>query len=324
MLHPPRRAILGGFLTTVAATRLSAAEWPERPVVWVLPFPPGGPTDAFARPLGAQLASQLGRPMIMDSRSGAGGTLAAAAVARAAPDGYTLLVGYTGHTYAPAIYPKAGFDFARDFEPVSAFGRVAQVLVANPARFDGATLATFLERARARPGAIDIASAGLGTVPHLAVELLQARAGIKLSHVPYRGSAPAMQDLLAGTVDALFAPISGVVSQVRAGRLRALAIAARRRDPQLPDTPTFHESGLADFRVSSWYGLFAPKRTPAPVLDRLHGALQTALARDDIRQMWAAQGARVELESRVDFARFIGLEVERWNRIARAANVQLE
>ena len=319
-----RRATLGGLLTASSTGFARAADWPERPVAWYLPFPAGGPTDIFARPIATHVGKRLGQTMVIDNRSGAGGTLAAAAAARAAPDGYTLLVGYTGHTYAPMLYPKAGYDFARDFAPISAFGRVSQVLVINPARLDIATLAQFLDAARKKPEAVSMASAGLGTVPHLALEALQTRAGVRFNHVPYRGSAPAMQDLLAGQVDALFTPVSAVVSYVRSGKLRALAVAARRPERQLPDVPTFSDAGLADFRTTSWYGLFAPRRTPAPILDRLHAAVQAALAEDDVKKVWAEQGAHVELESRADFTNFVALEIERWSRTARAANVQME
>ncbi|MDB5486888.1 MAG: putative exported protein, partial [Reyranella sp.] len=212
-----RRSLLGGLVAASVAAPARAAGWPERPIAWLLPFPAGGPTDAFSRPLGAYAGSKLGQTVVIDNRSGAGGTVAAAAVARAAPDGYTMLVGYTGLTYASQLYPSAGFDFGRDFAPISAFARVVQVLAINPARLDVTTWPQFIEAARKTPGGIDVASAGLGTVPHLAIEMLQARAGIKLNHVPYRGSAPAMQDLLAGQVDALFMPVTSVAGLARTG-----------------------------------------------------------------------------------------------------------
>lgn len=319
-----RRSLLGGLVAASVAAPARAAGWPERPIAWLLPFPAGGPTDAFSRPLGAYAGSKLGQTILIDNRSGAGGTVAAAAVARAAPDGYTMLVGYTGLTYASQLYPKAGFEFGRDFAPISAFGRVVQVLAINPARLDVSSLQQFIEVARKKPGGIDVASAGLGTVPHLALEMLQIRAGIKLNHVPYRGSAPAMQDLLAGQVDALFMPVASVAGLARTGKIRVLAVAGRRREPLLPDVPTFAEAGLTDFRASSWYGLFAPRQTPVAVLDRLHGVIQEALGQDEVKQIWAEQGARVELESREEFDQFVALDIERWGRIARDAKVQME
>ena len=171
---------------------------------------------------------------------------------------------------------------------------------------------------------IEVASPGLGTVPHLAIVNFQQRAGVELHHVPYRGGAPALQDLLAGNVAATFASISTLSAHVKAGKLRALAIAGRRREPLLPDVPTMDEAGLKDFRAISWFALFAPKSTPAAILDRVQGAVQTALATDAIKSLWAEQAAKVELESRAEFARFVDQEIVRWGAIAKAANVQLE
>ncbi len=320
----PRRAALGGLLTLAAAAAARAGEWPERSVTWIVPFPAGGGSDMFARPIAARVTDRLGQTMVIDNRSGAGGTLGTAMAARAPADGYTLLVGDTGLTYAPTIYPKAGFDFGRDFAPVSAFARVPYVLVVNPARLDVATLAAFIAAAKKQPGAIDVGSAGLGTVTHLAIGLFEGRAGVRLNHVPYRGGAPMLQDLLAGQIATAFVLVSAVAGHVKSGKLRALAVASRRREALLPDVPTMHDAGLADFRMTTWFGLFAPARTPDAVLDRLHGAVQEALADDGVKRLWREQGAKVEPESRADFARFVARDTARWTAIAKAANVQLE
>ncbi|MEK7687194.1 MAG: tripartite tricarboxylate transporter substrate binding protein [Pseudomonadota bacterium] len=319
-----RRTVLGGLLAAGAGSGVRAGQWPEHAVIWVVPFPAGGGSDMFARPIAAQVASRLGQTMVIDNKSGAGGTLGTAVAARASADGYTVLVGDTGLTYAPAIYPRAGFDFDRDFAPVSAFARVPYTLVVNPARLDVATLAAFIEAAKKKPGTIDIGSAGLGTVTHLAIGLFEARAGVQLNHVPYRGGAPMLQDLLAGQISAAFVLVSAVAGYVKSGKLRALAVASRRREALLPDVPTAHEAGLADFRMTTWFGLFAPARTPDAVLDRLHGAVQEALGDEGVKRLWREQGAKVELESRADFARFVVRETERWSRIAKVANVQLD
>jgi len=328
MIDPSRRSVLAGLLAagTIAGARADAraAGWPERTVSLVVPFPAGGGSDVFARPIAARAASRLGQSMVIDNRSGAGGTVGTAVAARAPADGYTLLLGDTGLTYAPVIYAKAGFDFGRDFAAVSALARVPYVLVVNPAKLDVTTLAGFIAAAKARPGAIDIGSAGLGTVTHLAIGLFEARAGVALNHVPYRGGAPMLQDLLAGQVAAAFVLVGPIAELVRSGKLRALAIANRRREAVLADLPTMQEAGLADFRVTTWFGLFAPRATPAAILDRLHGAVQGALGEEAIKRIWVEQGARVELESRADFARFVAREIEHWSRIARAANVRME
>lgn len=326
-----RTALLGAVGAMGAATGIGAAarnafgaDWPARPVSWIVPFPPGGGSDMFSRPIAAHVGDRLHQTMVIENKPGAGGTIGTAIAARAAADGYSLLVGDTGLVYAPTVYPKAGFDFVRDFAPIAAFGRVPYVLVVNPARLPAVDLAGFIAMAKAKPDSIDIGSTGLGTVTHLAIGLFEDRAGIELHHVPYRGGAPMLQDLLAGQIAASFALASQVAGNVAAGKLRALAIANRRRDALLPGIPTMHEAGLIDFRMTTWFGLFAPRGTPDGILDRLHGAVQEALASDDVRHLWAEQGAKVELESRAEFADFIRREGERWNRIAKAANVQME
>ena len=324
MMGMARRSVLGGLLAAGTGAGARAGEWPARSVTWIVPFPPGGGSDMFARPIAAQATDRLGQTMVIDNRSGAGGTLGTAVAARAPADGYTLLVGDTGLTYAPTIYPKAGFDFARDFAPISAFGRVPYVLMINPARLDVPSLAAFLEAARKKPGEIDIGSAGLGTVTHLAIGRFEGHAGVKLNHVPYRGGAPMLQDLLAGQIAAAFVLVSAAAGYVKSGKLRALAVASRRREALIPDVPAAHEAGLADFRMTTWFGLFAPARTPDAILDRLHGAVQEAIADEGVKRLWREQGAKVEPESRADFARFVALDTERWSRIAKAANVQME
>lgn len=319
-----RRSVLGSVLAAGVAGRAAASGWPDRPVSWIVPFPAGGGSDMFARPVAARVGGILGQSMVIENRSGAGGTVGTAVAARAEADGYTLLLGDTGLTYAPMVYPKAGFDFDRDFAPIAAFGRVPYALVVNPARIDVPTLEAFIAAAKAKPESIDFGSAGLGTVTHLAIGLFGARAGIKLTHVPYRGGAPMLQDLLAGQIGAAFVLVNAVAGYVNSGKLRALGVANRRRDALLPNVPTMHEAGLADFRMTIWFGLFAPRRTPDAILDRLHGAVQQALGDEDVKKLWAEQGARVELESRAQFADFVARETERWSRIARAANVQME
>jgi tripartite-type tricarboxylate transporter receptor subunit TctC len=289
-----------------------------------MPFPAGGPSDGFARALAEMVGAELGQTVLIDNKSGAGGNLGAAVVSHAAPDGYTMLVGFTGNAYASLIYANPGFDLLRDFAPISAVDRVQSVLLVNPKRLDVANLRQFLDKARAKPDSIDMASGGLGTVGHLAIELLQTDARIQLRHVPYRGGAPALQDLLGGQVDGLFATAGLTASYVRAGTLRALAVAGRRREQLLPDVPTFKEASFGDFRAISWDGLFAPKATPAPILDRMHAAVQKALANEKVKRQWAERGARVELESRADFAKFVAQDSARWSAVIKAAGIKPE
>lgn len=324
MMHFGRRAALAGLAAVFAGRATEARDWPEKTLTWVLPFPAGGPSDGFARVTAELVGGVLGQTVVIDNRSGAGGMVGAAVVAKARPDGYTMLIGFTGHAYASLIYANPGFDLARDFVPISAIDRVQSVLLVNPKRLDVSSLNQFLEAARAKPDSIDMASGGLGTIPHLAIELLQARANVKLRHVPYRGGAPALQDLLSGQVAAMFGTAGLAQSHVRAGTLRALAVAGRRREPLLPEVPTFDEAGLSDFRAVSWDGVFAPKGTPEPVLDRVHAAIQKALGSEKVKQQWAERGARVDLESRADFAAFVVQDGARWSAVIKAAGIKPE
>lgn len=320
-----RRAALGGLLAVGAAGSATAQQWrPPRAMNWIVPFPPGGSNDTFARPVAAHVSQRFGQPVVVENRSGAGGTLGGMVVARARPDGCTLLVANSAQSFATVVYAESGFDLLRDFAPVSNIGKVPVGLVVNSAKFDVRDLAAFLAAARKAPDTINIGSSGLGTMPHLAIELLQRRTGIKLMHVPYRGGGPALQDLLAGQLDATFQPLSTVASYVQAGKLRALAVATTQRESVLPEVPTFAEAGVKDFEVSTWYGLFAPVKTPAVALDALHAAVQSALAEPDIKRIWAEQGARIDLESRQAFGDFVKAEVERWSAIARTTGLPME
>jgi tripartite-type tricarboxylate transporter receptor subunit TctC len=319
-----RRAALGGLMAAGLGGRARANAWPAEAVTWIVPSAAGGVNDVFARPVAAHVSATLGQPMVIDNKSGAGGTIGAAVAARAPADGYTLLVANTAHTYAPLIYPQAGFDLLRDFAPISAFARVQQALVINPAVLDVTSLQQFIDIARKKPGSIDVGSPGVGSVNHLAIELLEDRAQIQLNHMPYRGSGPAIQDLVGGQIAAIFNPVANLMSYLRTGKLRVLGIAGRRRESMLPDVPTMDEAGVRDFRAVAWVGLFAPKRTPDAILDRLHGAVQAALARDVTRTVWADQGAKVEPESRADFTSFVSREIERWKDIARAAEIEVD
>jgi tripartite-type tricarboxylate transporter receptor subunit TctC len=323
-MNPSRRAVLAGLSIALAGRATQARDWPEKTVTWVLPFPAGGPSDGFARFTAELAGTELGQTIVIDNRSGAGGSVGAAVVANARPDGYTMLVGFTGHTYASLIYANPGFDLARDFAPISAIDRVQSVLLVNPKRLDVTSLQQFLETARAKPDSIDMASGGLGTIPHLAIELLQVRAQVKLRHVPYRGGAPALQDLLSGQVGGMFGTAGLAQGYVKDGRLRALAVAGRRREALLPGVPTFDEAGLAHFRATSWDGVFAPKATPEAVLDRMHAAIQKALGSEKVKQQWAARGARVDLESRADFAAFVVRDGAHWSAVIKAAGIKPE
>jgi tripartite-type tricarboxylate transporter receptor subunit TctC len=319
-----RRAALAGIVAAGTASLARAADFPSRPMNWIVPFPPGGSNDIFARPIAAFVGGRLGQPVVVENRGGAGGTIGGMTAARSRADGCTLLVVNPSLTFASIVYAESGFDLMRDFAPVSGLAQVPVALVVNPVKIDAKDLAGFLALARKRPGAINIGSSGLGTIPHLAIVLLQQRTGIQLTHVPYRGGGPALQDMMAGQIDATFAPLSTVASYVQSGKLRALAVAAAKREAVLPDVPTFAQAGVADFNVSTWYGLFAPKATPPAILDTLHGAIQAALADPGVRHIWSEQGAEPDLQSRQAFTDFVVHEVERWSKIARTVGLPME
>ncbi len=319
-----RRTALAGLAAAGFVNGARAADWPDKTIVMIVPYPAGGGSDTFARPVAAAMADRFKQSIVIDNKSGAGGIVGTAVAARAPADGYTLLLGDTGLTYAPEIYPKTDFDFGRDFAPISAVARVPYVLVVNPARLDVTTLSDFIASAKKAPGGIDVGSAGLGSVTHLAIGLFEEKTGTRLNHVPYRGGAPMLQDLLSGQVAAAFVVPGAIAPHVKAGKLRALAVANRRREPLLPDVPTMDEAGVPDFRATIWFGLFAPRKTPDAILDRLHAATQAALEEEKIRAMWIEQGARVEPEGRADFAGFVTSDSERWSRIAKAANIRME
>jgi len=320
-----RRVVLGGLLAAGTVVPAAAQEWrPPRAMNWIVPYPPGGSNDTFARPVAAHVGQRLGQPVVVENRGGAGGTLGGMIIARARPDGATLLVANAAQSFATVVYAESGFDLLRNFAAVSNIARVPVGLVVNPARLDVKDLATFIAAARKAPDAINIGSSGLGTMPHLAIELLQRRTGIRLMHVPYRGGGPALQDLLSGQLDATCQPLSTVATYVQSGKLRALAVATAKREAVLPEVPTFAEAGVKDFEVSTWYGLFAPRATPVAALDALHAAVQAALAQPDVKRIWAEQGARIDLESRQAFGEFVKAEVERWSAVARSTSLPME
>lgn len=319
-----RRTALAGVLASGMTGFARATDFPSRQMNWIVPFPPGGSNDIFARPVAAFVGERLGQPIVVENRGGAGGTIGGMTAARSKPDGCTLLVVNPSLTFASIVYAESGFDLMRDFAPVSGMAQVPVALVVNPSKIAAKDLAGFLALARKAPGAINIGSSGLGTIPHLAIVLLQQKTGIQLTHVPYRGGGPALQDMMAGQIDATFAPLSTVASYVQSGRLRALAVAAPKREPVLPDVPTFAQAGVPDFTVSTWYGLFAPKATPVAILDTLHGAVQAALADPGVKHIWAEQGAEPDLQSRTAFTDFVTHEVERWSKIARTVGLPME
>ncbi|MDB5798620.1 MAG: tctC7 [Paucimonas sp.] len=301
-----------------------AQSWPTKAVTLVVPFPAGGGTDAFARPLAAQLTKQLGRQVIIDNRGGAGGTIGAAIAAKAAPDGYTWFVGAAHHAIAPSIYPKLDYDIEKDFVPVALLATPPQVIVVNPQRVQATDLKSFLEYVRKNPGKLNYASAGNGTSHHLAGELFKIQTKTFITHIPYRGAGPALSDLIAGQVDMMFDGLGSSAGHIKGGRIKALAVAAPRRAQAFPDVPTTAEAGVPGYEVSTWYGLWGPKGVPAEIVDKMTAEVQKALASPELKASWLANGSEVPSVVRNQFGTMVTSEIARWGDVVKTAGVKLE
>lgn len=317
---------LAAGLAVASAPGLSAAAdpWPSRPVTIVVPFPAGGGTDAFARPLAAQLTKQLGKSIIIDNRGGAGGNLGAGVAAKSAPDGYTFFMGGAHHAIAPSIYPKLDYDIQKDFIPVALVATPPQVIVVNTQRVPVKDLASFIDYANKNPGKVNFGSAGNGTSHHLAGELFKIQTKTALTHIPYRGAGPALQDLVAGQVDMMFDGLGSSASHIKGGRIKALAVAASKRAPGFPDVPTAAEAGVPNYEVSTWYGLFAVKGTPPEVVERMAAEVKKALASPELTTNWNNAGSEIPTMTQAEFGSMLNSEIARWRNVVKAANVKID
>jgi tripartite-type tricarboxylate transporter receptor subunit TctC len=297
--------------------------WPAKPVTLIVPFPAGGGTDAFARPLSAQFAKLSGKPLIIDNRGGAGGTLGASIAAKAAPDGYTLFMGAVHHTIAPSMYPKLDYDLEKDFVPLALMANVPQVLVVNPKNLPG-DFKAFLAAIGSKPGRYNYGSAGAGTSHHLAGELFKQQSKTFITHIPYRGAGPALQDLISGNVDMMFDGLGSSANHIKGGRIKALMVSGLKRNPAFPDVPCAAEMGLPDYTVTTWYGMWAPKGTPADVQTRIVEELRKAVASDELKAVWASNGAEFGNLTAPQFGAFVNGEVKRWAAVVRASGARLE
>jgi len=320
------QALAGAALASPAAWPFAWAQsaWPNKPVTFIVPFPAGGGTDAFARPLSAQLTKSLGKQVVIDNRGGAGGTVGAGAAARAAPDGYTFFMGAVHHTIAPAMYPKLDYSIETDFIPVGLISSVPQVVVVNPGRVPVGTLKEFLELVRKNPGKYNYASAGNGTSHHLAGELFKLQTKTFITHIPYRGAGPALQDLITGQVDVMFDGLGSSAAHIKSGRIKALATASQKRAPGFPDLPTAAEEGLPSYRVSTWYGLWAPKGTPKEIVEQMQAEMKKAFATPELQATWIGLGTETPNLYGDAFGRFVGSEIKRWAEVVRTSGAKLD
>jgi tripartite-type tricarboxylate transporter receptor subunit TctC len=319
-----RFALILTVLLALAPSPVAAQELPSRPIRMVVAFPAGGPTDFVARVLADKLKALLGQAVIVENRAGANGAIGAEYVARAEPDGTTLFLTTVGAVaVTPHLMAKVAYDPIRDFAPITLVVRNTTILVVKP-DLPVASAKELAAHAAQDPGAIAIASTGSGSMPHLALELYQASAGVKFLHVPYRGAAAALSDLLGGQVQGMFADVPVLLSQIQGGKIRPLAAASAARNAALPEVPTLAEQGFPDTSADNWYGLLAPARTPAAVVDKLHDAVVSALAAPDLREKLIRSGAIPAPTSAPEFAKLMRDELERWGRVVREKNIKGE
>jgi tripartite-type tricarboxylate transporter receptor subunit TctC len=323
-----RRDFVAGAAASAAlslAGRASAqGTWPTKPVRVINPFPAGGGTDAFLRPVSAKRAQVLGQQFTVENLGGAGGTVGAAAAAKAAPDGYNLFCGAVHHTIAESLYTRLPYNIERDFIPITVLAYVPNVVVVHPKYTEINTLADFLAYAKKNPGKLNFGTAGNGTSHHLTVELFKQMTGTFMTHIPYRGAGPMMQDLLAGAVDFAFDGMGTSAAQIKGGKLKALAVTSARRVPAFPNIPTMEESGIKGYQATTWYAMWAPKGTPQEVVSRTHQEIAKVMQDSSIKEIWFNQGAEPGGNPPADFTKFIRAEIEKWARVVKASGAKID
>lgn len=311
------------LLGLVVAMPAAAQDYPSRPVKIVVSYAPGGSNDVVARVIAPELQKELGQSFVVENRAGASGTIGADMVAKSPPDGYTLFMGAGAHALAPSLFKKLPYDLVKEFAPVSLAATSAYVLVVNPT-VPANTLQELIALLKAKPGQLNYASAGKGTPLHLAAELFKSKTGTDIVHVPYGGDTPALNDLLAGNVQLSFMSVASTAPQIRAGKLRALAVTSARRSEALPDLPTLHELGIDGYDVGTWWGLLAPAGTPDTIVDKLNAAMRKAVAQREVKERFAPLGLDPLSDSPPAFAAFIKAEVARYAAIAKIAGIEPE
>lgn len=321
-----RRQLLSAAALALAAAAAPAAfaqAWPDRPVQLVIPYPPGGSADLVARPLSIKLQERLGQPVVLEYKPGAGGTLASQYAARAKPDGYTFIMVLAAHAINASLYPKLPYDTRKDFAPVSLVANLP-LLVTGSSALKARTVPELIAQARANPGKITFASAGNGNTSHLAAEYFSTAAGVKMTHVPYKGSAPMVNALLGGEVDLAFDSASTSLPHVKAGKLHPLAVTGERRMPMLPDVPTMQELGVPNFVVNGWYAILAPAGTPAEITERLSREIATVVAQPEIRAQLEASGYQLVGSTPAALGTHIDAELTRWAKVVKDSGARVD
>jgi tripartite-type tricarboxylate transporter receptor subunit TctC len=307
----------------LAVTAHAQAQYPAKPVRLIVPFPPGGGSDALSRILGPKLSEALGQQVVIENRPGAGANIGAEVAAKSPPDGYTLLMGNVAHAINASLYGKLNYDFIKDFAPISLLASTPNIVVVHPS-VPAKSIKDLIALAKARPGQLDVASSGSGSSAHLAGELFKTMAGVKMNHVPYKGGGPAVVALLGGEVSVGFATTPSVIQHVKSGRLRGLAVTTARRSPSTPDLPTVSEAGVKGYEAGTWYGLLIPSGSPKEVVSRLHADSMKSLAAADVKQRLDNAGFEAIGTTPEQFGAYIRSETEKWGKVVRAAGVRVE
>ena len=313
-------AVAAGMLMSLAGARGLAQDFPVKPIRLIVPFPPGGLADVWARVFGQELTRAWNQPVVIDNRPGAGTTIAADTVAKAPADGYTVYFTNIGHSMSAGLYRKLPYSVQSDFSPVTIVGDVTSILAVTPS-VPANTAAELIVLAKSKPGQISFASAGNGTASHLLGEYLRLRANINLVHIPYKGTAPALSDLLAGRVTMIFEPMPTMLPHVRAGKLKALGVTTAKRAAAAPEIATLAETGLPGFDVSIWYGFLVPAKTPRPLVTRLHAEFARIVNTQEMKERFAAQGAEPVANTPEQFAAIIKADIAQWSKVIKDAGV---
>ncbi len=323
---PFRRAALLALASVMTAAPMFAqaqSAYPDKPVRFVVPYPPGGGTDVIARIVQGKFQQLLGQTIIIENRGGSGGSIGTDVAAKSAPDGYSVLFTLSSHTINPAIFPKLPFDTLKDFEPVGTVASLPQILVVLP-NFPAKNVTELIALAKSKPEQLQFASVGNGSPSHLAGELLNLRAGTKITHIPYKGGGPAINDVLGGQVPMLWVSIPAAAQFVKTGKLRALGVSTIKRSAAFPDVPTVQEQGVADFEVDSWYAMFVPAKTPKPVIERLNKALNQVVADPEVRERLLGQGSEGVGGTPDALGKVVHAEMAKWAKLVKDANIKME
>lgn len=321
IFFPLRRVLV--IASLLATSVAGAQDYPSKPIKLIVTYPPGGTVDAVARVIAPKLAAQLGQPVVIDNRGGAGGMIGGEAVAKSAPDGYTLMLDASNHAQNPALRSKMPFDTLRDFAPVSLLVKVPNILLVHPA-YPVRSVADLIALAKAKPGEVNYASSGNGSSPHLAAELFDSMAKTRMTHIAYKGGGPALTDVMAGQVPVFFASVGSSLQYVKSGKLRAIAVAGKTRSAVLPEVPTIAESGLVGYEMYEWNAVFAPAATPSALVERLAKAFATVLKDPDVHARLAGLGAEVIGSTPAELDFFRRAELAKWTRLSKDSKIQLD